>query len=95
MLDEGEWGTISEHLLAAGAPGAAHNRTLTPSEWDERFAPALQAYERITGVAETNINAIWHHRRSLYGPPCEACSKPLRTPRASFCAACGWERLTA
>jgi hypothetical protein len=93
MLDEAEWSSIAEHLRAAGALGP--NRRITPSERDKRFAPVLQAYERITGMAETNINAIWHHRRSLYGPPCAVCGKPLRTPRASFCAACGWQRLTA
>jgi len=50
---------------------------------------ALELYRAITGFAETNINAIRHHRISLYGLPCQACGKPLRTPRASFCAACG------
>lgn len=47
-------------------------------------------YEMFTGVAETNPNAVWHHVASLYGPPCPACGKPLRTPRARLCAACGW-----
>jgi hypothetical protein len=48
-------------------------------------------YGMFTGVAETNPNAVWHHVASLYGPPCPACGKPLRTPRARLCAACGWE----
>jgi hypothetical protein len=43
----------------------------------------------MTGLRETNINAIWHHRIAEYGPPCGACGKPLRTPKARLCAACG------
>ena len=50
---------------------------------------ALDLYERLTGFRETNINAIWHHRLSICGPPCGWCGKPLRTPKAKFCAACG------
>lgn len=50
----------------------------------------LNAYNGITGFNESNINAVFHHRISLYGPPCGNCGKPLRTPLAKFCAACGW-----
>jgi hypothetical protein len=50
---------------------------------------ALKKYFEITGYRETNINALWHHRLGLFGPPCRACGKPLRTPRANMCAACG------
>lgn len=46
-------------------------------------------YALFTGVPETNANAVWHHRASEYGPPCEHCGKPLRTPRARWCPACG------
>lgn len=56
---------------------------------EREFGPVLAEYERITGFHETNINAFYHHVASLYGPPCRACGKPLRTPRAKFCAACG------
>lgn len=49
----------------------------------------LEEYRQITGMEETNPNAIMHHRIAQYGPPCTQCGKPLRTPEASFCAACG------
>ncbi|QDE65770.1 MULTISPECIES: hypothetical protein [Myxococcus] len=51
--------------------------------------PALREYERLTGFRETNINAVLHHRLILFGPPCTTCGKPLRTPQARYCAACG------
>jgi hypothetical protein len=53
-----------------------------------QFAPVLAEYERITGIPETNINALYHHVISLYGPPCQLCGKPLRTPRAMVCGFC-------
>jgi len=31
------------------------------------------------------------HRLSDLGPDCQDCGKPLRTPRARFCAECGWK----
>jgi hypothetical protein len=56
---------------------------------DEAF---LDEYERLTSYREKNPNAVWHHRLALYGPPCRVCSKPLRTPKASRCVACGADR---
>lgn len=52
------------------------------------FGPMLREYERITGFRETNHNALYHHKLSLYGPPCRHCAKPLRTNRARLCGAC-------
>jgi hypothetical protein len=46
----------------------------------DSFGAVLEEYERITGLKETNPNAIYHHRLSLYGPPCQFCGKPLRNP---------------
>jgi hypothetical protein len=48
----------------------------------------LVDYKRLTGVHETNFNSIWHHKTSIYGPPCIHCGKVLRTPQASFCFLC-------
>jgi len=53
---------------------------------------ALATYERITGFREANPFALYHHRLSLYGPPCSECGKPLRTPAANYCAACSAPR---
>ncbi len=54
---------------------------------------ALVFYQELTGFPETNVKALWHHRLSLYGPPCTHCGKPLRTPQAKFCAACWHPRV--
>jgi hypothetical protein len=61
---------------------------------EESFKPMLDYYNDLTGFNETEPNAIMHHRIEQYGPPCENCGKPCRTPKASFCAACGHKRLT-
>ena len=54
---------------------------------EREFGPVLQEYQRVTGFYETNLNAVYNHRLSLYGPPCRNCRKPLRTPQAKLCAA--------
>lgn len=83
MLDEEEFGQVNE--LFAGA------FRMEGKSIDERFRPVLDRYEEMTGMEETNHNAIMHHRISLYGPPCEYCGKPLRISEAAFCSACGWK----
>ncbi|MBO0359324.1 hypothetical protein J0X19_15280 [Hymenobacter sp. BT186] len=52
--------------------------------------PMLEMYKLLTGFVETNPNAVMHHEVDQYGPPCPQCTKPLRTPKARFCAACGF-----
>ena len=78
MLDDDEFKRVSA-LLKTGSEGSTTERM---------FGPVLNEYERITGIRETNPNAIFHHVLSKYGPPCAHCGKPLRTPRAKMCAAC-------
>lgn len=79
MLDEDEYARVA----------ALYSRCLSEGQVAARMQPVLDAYEEITGFRETNANAVMHHRLSLYGLSCVGCGKPLRTPRASFCAACG------
>ncbi|QDU97330.1 hypothetical protein Pla8534_51760 [Lignipirellula cremea] len=55
----------------------------------ELWWPMIVGYHMFTGVLEDSPNSISHHLVSEHGPPCSACGKPLRTPRAKMCAACG------
>jgi hypothetical protein len=92
MLDEREFAgiaplhtlglqSVKEYRANTGAP--LKNVPLT-----EHFQEMLAQYEAITGFKETNPNAVWHHRLSLYGPPCKSCGKPLRSPKAKLCGSC-------
>ena len=80
MLDEKEY---SEALKLYGE---AFKRK---GSRERKFKPLLKFYKKVTGVVETEPNAIMHHRLSIYGLPCDNCGKPYRTPKASYCAACG------
>jgi hypothetical protein len=90
MLDEGEFAAIQQAFHTAFSPtDRAATRRSPPAGVDARFAPVLALYKELTGFTETNVNAVMHHRLSLYGRPCATCSKPLRSPSTKFCAACG------
>jgi hypothetical protein len=93
MLDEEEFAVV-EHLFGAAFSATRefreqHGLPLGYISIEERFRPVLEAYERLTGFCETNPNAVVHHRLALFGPPCLACGKPLRSPRARRCMECG------
>ena len=57
----------------------------------ECFRDVTEWYFQQTGDTEDH-SAVRHHRIALYGPACNHCGKPLRTPQASFCAECGGNR---
>ena len=93
MLDEQEFERVTEHFRQGKSELVKTPPSLIPG-WQHPVMTAatkrmLDEYNQITGFGETNPDAIWHHRASLYGPPCHLCGKPLRTPEARFCAACG------
>lgn len=96
MLDEAEFAAVSTLYLGGGSSlkdVRRENPDLSGTDLIHALhEPMRNAYEQITGMYETNENAIMHHRIALYGPDCTQCGKPLRTPRASFCAACGAKR---
>jgi hypothetical protein len=93
MLEEDEWQQIAPFLRDALADIKNHRMThrISPAEakasgYDTQ---PLERYFQLTGFRETNVDALWHHRLALFGPPCRTCGKPLRTPRAKLCAGCG------
>lgn len=93
MLEEDEWPEIAallrEGMRQVKAYRSERGTSLAEVPTGKIFQPALDAYERLTGYRETNHLAIYHYQVSLYGSPCSDCGKPLRTPKATHCAACG------
>ncbi len=95
MLDEREWAAFHP-ILSMSLERTKQIRATTGVSLKEArplaYRAAFDEYERITGFRETNIDALWHHQASLYGPPCNSCGKPLRTPHANQCVECGADR---
>jgi hypothetical protein len=105
MLNEEEFLIIEELYAKAVRAIKAYGRTRDP-DMDvstlndrttafilEQYRPILEEYRRITGQQHLTQPAdLMHHRISIYGPDCSHCGKPLRTPRATYCAACGADR---
>lgn len=94
MLDEDEYRVLHQ-VYGECIRSASQRRNEHFARTGERltihdlFEPVRQAYTDMTSVADCHHNTIMHHRIALYGPPCSVCGKPLRTPQAQFCAACG------
>lgn len=95
MLDESEFARL-EPLLSTSVRNVKRYREKHAATIEmallEAEQPALEEYFRVTGYRETNVNRLYHHRMALFGPPCGVCARPLRTPRANYCAACGAPR---
>lgn len=96
MLTEEEWALVAPHLANAVDQikryREEHQCSLAEAHEKGFGQEALAIYALITGFQETNATALFHHRVSLYGPPCHTCGKPLRTPQARYCAMCSAER---
>ena len=92
MLDDQEWDSVAP-LLSSHIKEVQRLRKegFTADEARDRASKhACKRFNQITGFQETNPQAIWHHRRSLYGRDCPRCGKPFRTVQAKFCAECGF-----
>jgi len=92
MLDEAEF-AVASRLYGESMRGAKEIRKQTGvpvqhASIDDQFRPVRDYYEDISGMKDCHQNAIMHHRLALYGPPCAACGKPLRTPQARLCGSC-------
>lgn len=90
MLDEGEFSRAWDAFRSSREVHEGKDDAPSSSGGiNTRFAPFLEMYRQLTGYAEKNPNAAFHHRLSLYGHPCVTCAKPLRSPHAKLCAECG------
>ncbi len=99
MLDKEEF-QLCREALAEGkkiVEQEIKNRGIENYNWlgkiskvQERHRYFIDMYRLLTGFEETNANAIWHHLIAEYGEDCPNCSKPLRTKKARYCAACGF-----
>ena len=79
MLDEVEYIELfrlyGEGMQATKGFRKKWGRPLEGMAREVRFKPLLDRYEQMTGMRETNPNAVMHHRLSLYGPPCNRLRK--------------------
>lgn len=97
MLDEEEFSRVDQLYGECMNASVANRRAFQLPDnmsMEERFRPVVEAYEAITGLSDLHHNAIMHHRISLFGEPCVYCGKPLRTPNAKLCVACGRTKST-
>ncbi|MDB4537943.1 hypothetical protein N9230_04940 [Akkermansiaceae bacterium] len=92
MLTEVEWGEV-EPLLSMRIERIKEYREVHGAGLTEALKAvrdeACEKYFELTGFRESNPDALWHHRLSIYGPECESCGELLRTSEASYCANCG------
>ena len=93
MLEEHEWEQVAPGLRNAIQQikdyRERHSASLAEARERGFGQEALQRYFEMTGYKEVHPDNLWHHRAALFGPPCAACGKPLRTPKAKMCAECG------
>jgi DNA-directed RNA polymerase subunit RPC12/RpoP len=93
FLEEYEWKQVSP--LLEGAIKAIkdyrskHHCDLTTAK-DNCKPEATRKFEDITGMPNIHFETIYHHRLADWGQECPKCGYLLRTPKAKFCANCGW-----
>lgn len=93
MLDEAEhsevWNLFLKCSEALIRDRKDNKVPLSDALTKKHYQAVSSWYEQRTGIAGCHYKMILHHRISKYGPPCHKCGKPLRTPKAKLCAACG------
>ena len=83
---------LSNYMPAVMKYKAAHGVSLEEARIKAPVAiRALETYRAITGVSLDHPFALYAARLSDYGRPCPSCARPFRTPRARFCAECGYQ----
>ena len=69
-------------------PTSARVNILPDDVADRVYAPVDRLWLELAGE-KCDRAEVTNHLLSKIGPPCAQCDKPLRTSKASMCAACG------
>jgi hypothetical protein len=109
MLEDNEWRVLmaahayvpNRRLAFAELERQASSLGLwAPLAVDPELPPVARYYwhliagfELFTQIVERSPAPIWHHRLAVFGPPCWACGRLLRTARAKMCGFCGRQRV--
>ncbi len=92
MLTDDEWGIV-EPLAKSDIEIIKEYRTETNCTLDEALDrlpfDSSKLVEQWSGYWERSPTNFYHHHLSAWGEECAECGNLLRTPKASFCAACG------
>ena len=98
MLTDDEFQPIGE-LLSDGVRAIKFYREQNKASLPEALVKkadfeyvdaALSLYAELTGVRIDEPGQLYAVRASDYGSPCPKCTKPFRTPKAKYCAECGY-----
>lgn len=97
MLSKKEWQSIHPLLLADTKRMKEFRKEngLGLSDALAQFqSRAGQKHFEMTGINIAHWQAIWHHRLSEFGSECPKCGHLFRSPKARFCANCGFKKET-
>lgn len=94
FLDEQEWLEVSPLLENAAMEikeyRIKHNCDLITARLNCK-SNATKKFEELTGISDIHFEVIYHHRLVDWGAECKKCGHLLRTPKASYCANCGYK----
>ena len=93
MLDELEW----QYVKSLSEGNMPNYITLSEKNMGKELAAIelhkvmVDAYNELTNaqISYDDWYLIEYFRLSDYGPECQSCQHPLRSPKAAFCANCG------
>ncbi len=93
FLEENEWEQVSP--LLEGAKKAIQeyreeNNCSLQTAREFCKPEAMLKFEELTGKPNVHFEIICHHRLKNWGQECPECGHLLRTPKAKYCAKCGW-----
>ena len=92
MLEERELPELLDLLRQASSGADSAFAVVQDFHTSSKYDALKERYRDVTGSEMTMACFSPFHRLADYGPPCGRCGVPLRTQKATFCAACGHRR---